>query len=289
MTASIASRRSARKADRTQTRPSLAHIRSVRRPRRARGCAERSRDHSSERPRRRSPRRWNATGFLTIASSLPGGYGTTAEVLRCGAAKGPLRCTELGCRGCFSPAVAASRPAAIVGGTACTRWGQPGPDHTNARAAHVDLRQTRPPEATRAGNGSHDRSLQNADEGCRRAGRRESRCPRAGSRSRWERRTTTRRTARSFPIVIPRSVSISGTNYGAGPSSGSFVDGFGEDTIFEQIVQTARHSVYTTRRDRSAGRNSRWATCTSASKIIVADARALRIGRRHLGTASRER
>ena len=36
-----------------------------------------------------------------------------------------------------------------------------------------------------------------------------------------------------FPIVIPTNVTITGMNFGSGPKSGSFINGLGEDTIFE--------------------------------------------------------
>ncbi len=183
------------------------------------------------------------TGFLTIASSLQGGMERLPEVLRCGAAKGP----------CDVPSLVL---AAVSHGSRCKRPGRnrrrhglhalgpAGPDHANARAAHVDLRQ-RDHRKRHERQRQHDRSLQNADEGCRRAGRREVGVP-SGVTISLGSGNYDAANGEKFPIVIPRSVSISGTNYGAGPSSGSFVDGFGEDTIFEQIVHTARHSVYTT-------------------------------------------
>jgi hypothetical protein len=51
-----------------------------------------------------------------------------------------------------------------------------------------------------------------------------------------------------FPIVVPVGTNIVGTAYGAGPfrHRGSFVDGVGEDTSFEQLAGTASKRAFAT-------------------------------------------
>lgn len=49
-----------------------------------------------------------------------------------------------------------------------------------------------------------------------------------------------------FPIVVPTGVSISGMHFGSGPHSGVFIDGSGEDTLFEELVHAPPHTQYAT-------------------------------------------
>jgi hypothetical protein len=49
-----------------------------------------------------------------------------------------------------------------------------------------------------------------------------------------------------FPIVVPTAVTLTGMNFGTGPHTGTFIDGFGQDTIFEQLVHAPARSAYTT-------------------------------------------
>jgi len=143
----------------------------------------------------------------------------------------------------FLIAVAAIAAVGIAGGTACTRWGQPGPItptigpissiyvsaatgsdtsgngslnspfKTLTKAVAVLVAATSSPNGVTIFLGTGDYDAANGEK---------------------------------FPIVVPKSVTITGSNYGAGPKGGSFIDGFGEDTIFERIAHTAPHSVYTT-------------------------------------------
>jgi hypothetical protein len=53
-----------------------------------------------------------------------------------------------------------------------------------------------------------------------------------------------------FPIVIPSSVTapitITGSNYGMSPSSGTFINGYGQDRALESLIHLAARSAFTT-------------------------------------------
>ncbi len=49
-----------------------------------------------------------------------------------------------------------------------------------------------------------------------------------------------------FPIVIPRDVTISGFALANGVRNGSYIDGIGEDTIFESLVHAPPRTAYAT-------------------------------------------
>jgi hypothetical protein len=49
-----------------------------------------------------------------------------------------------------------------------------------------------------------------------------------------------------FPIVVPTNVTISGTNYGMGIGTGTFINGAGEDTVFESVVHARPRTAYAT-------------------------------------------
>jgi hypothetical protein len=48
-----------------------------------------------------------------------------------------------------------------------------------------------------------------------------------------------------FPIVVPTDVTITGPNFGS-PKNGAFINGLGEDTLFEQLVHAPAHTAYAT-------------------------------------------
>ncbi len=144
----------------------------------------------------------------------------------------------------FLTAVAASALAGIVGGTACTRWGQPGPV-TPTLAPLTSIYVSASTGSDTSGNGSLSNPFKTLTKAVAVLDAAKSLSPNgvtiflgAGDYDAAN--------GEKFPIVVQKSVSVTGTNYGAGVNGGSFVNGFGEDTIFERIVHTARHSVYTT-------------------------------------------
>ena len=183
----------------------------------------------------------------------------------------------------FLTAVAASALAAIVGGTACTRWGQPGPI-TPTLAPLVSIYVSATTGSDTSGNGSMSAPYKTLTKAVAVLVAAKSVSPNGVTISLGSGNYDAAN-GEKFPIVIPRSVSISGANYGAGPKSGSFVDGFGEDTIFEQIVHTARHSVYTTVETVPPAKLSLGNLYVGASKISL-PARALYASVDVIGTLS---
>ncbi len=143
----------------------------------------------------------------------------------------------------FLTAVAAIAAVGIAGGTACTRWGQPGPiTPTLAPIGSIYVSATSGSDASGNGSmGSPYKTLTKAVAVLVAATSSPNGVTIFLASGNYDAAN-----GEKFPIVIPKSVNIAGTNYGAGPSGGSFVNGYGEDTIFERIVHTAPHSVYTT-------------------------------------------
>ncbi|MBV8343857.1 MAG: DUF1565 domain-containing protein [Candidatus Eremiobacteraeota bacterium] len=173
----------------------------------------------------------------------------------------------------FLTAVAATAAVGIVGGTACTRWGQPGPiTPTLAPISSLYVSATTGSDAT--GNGSMSSPYKTLTKAVAVLVAAKSVGPNGvtiflGSGD------YDAANGETFPIVIPKSVSITGMNYGAGPSGGSFVNGYGEDTIFERIAHTAPHSVYTTLEVIPPASVSIGDAYVGASKVRLGGSRAL--------------
>jgi Protein of unknown function (DUF1565) len=165
------------------------------------------------------------------------------EVLESGAAKGPAMYRVWLSR-LFLTAIAAIAAAGIVGGTACTRWGQPGPiTPTLAPLSSIYVSATTGSDTT--GNGSMSNPYKTLTKAVAVVVAAKTVGPNGvtiflGSGN------YDAANGETFPIVLPKSVNINGANYGSGPSGGAFIDGYGEDTNFERLVHTAPHSVYTT-------------------------------------------
>ncbi|HVR45725.1 MAG TPA: DUF1565 domain-containing protein [Candidatus Binatia bacterium] len=173
----------------------------------------------------------------------------------------------------FLTAVAASALAGIVGGTACTRWGQPGPI-TPTLAPLVSIYVSANTGSDTSGNGSVTNPYKSLTKAVAVLVAAKSISPN-GVTINLATGDYDAANGEKFPIVVPRSVSISGTNYGAGVKGGSFIDGFGEDTIFERIVHTARHSVYTTLEVVPPASVNFGAAYVGASKVKLPNSRAL--------------
>lgn len=144
----------------------------------------------------------------------------------------------------FFAIVAALAVGGIVGGTACTRWGQPGPaPPTFAPLVSISVNAVNGSDAT--GNGSANKpyktltkavAVLNSAKVVSPNGVGISVAPGDYDAANGE----------QFPIVIGKNVTITGMNFGHGPRSGSFIDGLGEDTNFERLVGAAPRSAYTT-------------------------------------------
>jgi hypothetical protein len=173
----------------------------------------------------------------------------------------------------FLAAVAASALAGIVGGTACTRWGQPGPiTPTLAPLSAIYVSATTGSDTS--GNGSLTNPYKSLTKAVAVLVAAKVVSPN-GVTITLGTGDYNAANGEQFPIVIPRTVSITGTNYGAGTKGGSFIDGYGEDTIFERLVHAPAHSVYTTFEALPPASVSIGDVYVGASKIALHSSRAL--------------
>jgi hypothetical protein len=144
----------------------------------------------------------------------------------------------------FFAVVAAMAIAGIVSGTACTRWGQPGPV-TPTVAPLTSLYVDPSTGSDTAGNGSSTKPYKSITKAV---------AVLAAAKSISSNGVTiflasgdyNAANGEKFPIVVPTKVSIMGSNYGTGPKSGTFIDGIGEDRIFESLVHAPAHTAYAT-------------------------------------------
>ncbi|MBV8532104.1 MAG: DUF1565 domain-containing protein, partial [Candidatus Eremiobacteraeota bacterium] len=89
-----------------------------------------------------------------------------------------------------------------------------------------------------------------------------------------------------FPLVVPKNVTLAGSNYGTGARTGSFIDGVGEDKIFEAIVHAARRTAYTTLEIPPGISVTVNNVYVGASKISLPSSRAVYASFDDLGTSS---
>jgi hypothetical protein len=144
----------------------------------------------------------------------------------------------------FFAVVAVVAVAGIVSGTACTRWGKPGPVPPTIvplSAIYVDPHSG----SDTTGNGSLAKPYKTLTKAV---------AVLAASKNRSSSGVTitlasgdyVAANGEKFPIVVPASVTINGTNFGMGPAGGTFIDGVGQDTIFESLVHAPARTAYTT-------------------------------------------
>lgn len=143
----------------------------------------------------------------------------------------------------FFAVVAVMAVAGVASGTACTRWGQPGPI-TPTLAPISELFVDAHTGSDSSGNGSLDKPYKTLTKAI---------AVLAAAKSVGANPTISlssgdynTHNGEIFPIVISRSVSITGSNYGRDLRSGTFINGVGEDTLFESIVHAPAKSAYTT-------------------------------------------
>jgi hypothetical protein len=143
----------------------------------------------------------------------------------------------------FFAAVAALALAGVVSGTACTRWGQPGPlSPTPAPLATIFVNANTGSDTS--GNGSMTSPFKSMTKAVAVLAAAKILSPTvtiALSSGDYDAAN-----GEVFPIVIPKSVTISGSNYGSGPKVGSYINGIGEDTLFEQLVHAPARTAYAT-------------------------------------------
>jgi hypothetical protein len=145
----------------------------------------------------------------------------------------------------FFAVVAALAVGGIVGGTACTRWGQPGPaPPTFAPLTNIYVDAVSGSDAT--GNGSIGKPYKTLTKAVEVVDSAKLLNPN-GVTIHVQNGHYTAANGEQFPIVIAKgTVAIDGTNFGHGPPSGTFIDGVGEDTNFEKLVGAVPRSAYTT-------------------------------------------
>ena len=144
----------------------------------------------------------------------------------------------------FFSVVAVMALAAVISGTACTRWGQPGaipPSITPISSIFVNPVTG----SDSSGNGTQTKPYKTLTKAVDVLGTSKSLAPN-GVTINLSNGDYTAANGEKFPIVIPTAVSIMGMNFGTGVRNGTFIDGFGQDTIFEQLVHAPARSAYTT-------------------------------------------
>ncbi|MBV9720269.1 MAG: DUF1565 domain-containing protein [Candidatus Eremiobacteraeota bacterium] len=146
----------------------------------------------------------------------------------------------------FFAIVATMAAVAVVSGTGCTRWGQPGPV-TPTLAPLTDIYVDAVHGSDTSGNGSQTLPYKTLTKAVAVLTSAKSVAP-GGVTIHLAIGDYNKANGEIFPIVVPKSVTIAGENYGIGsaPKNGSFVDGVGEDVLFESLVHAPPRSAYAT-------------------------------------------
>lgn len=144
----------------------------------------------------------------------------------------------------FFALIAAVGLAVVLSGTACTRWGQPGPLVPSA-APIVSIFVNPALGSDSSGNGSSAKPYKTLTKAIFVVSTAKS-LSSQGVTIYLSGGDYTAANGEKFPIVVPTAVTIMGTGYGRGPHSGTFIDGFGEDTLLEQLLHAPAHSNYST-------------------------------------------
>lgn len=134
--------------------------------------------------------------------------------------------------------------AAFASGTACTRWGQPGPAPPTF-APLMTLYVNPVSGSDTSGNGSQNKPYKTLTKAIAVLAS-SKRLSNNGVTINLASGDYSVTNGEKFPIVVPTNVSIIGSNFGSGPKNGSFVDGLGQDLLFEDAVHAPARSAYTT-------------------------------------------
>jgi hypothetical protein len=148
------------------------------------------------------------------------------------------------CSRLFFAVVATMALSAVLSGTACTRWGKPGPvPPTVTPLSSIYVNPASGSDTT--GNGSNSKPYRTLTKAVAVLASAKA-FAQSGVTIFLAAGTYSTANGETFPIVVPTNVTISGTNYGRGPANGSFVDGVGEDKIFESAVHAGARTAYAT-------------------------------------------
>ncbi len=172
----------------------------------------------------------------------------------------------------FFTVVVALAVAGVFSGTACTRWGQPGPvTPTVAPLSSIYVNPSTGSDTT--GNGSMTKPYKTLTKAVAVLTSAKS-LSSSGVTITLAGGVYDAANGEKFPIVIPTNVTIAGMNFGFGPKSGSFIDGLGEDKIFEALVHAPSHTAYTTLEFAMPATASVSDIYVGASKISLPSSRA---------------
>lgn len=140
-------------------------------------------------------------------------------------------------------AVAATAIALVVGGTACTRRGGNGLPPT-ASPSPIAGYYVDPVKGSDSNNGTSPTTAFKTITKALAVVKKSTTAPLTISLSSGNYST---KSGESFPLVIPKGVSLVGSNYGRSVLKGSFINGNGEDTALEKAVgKPNSHTIYTT-------------------------------------------
>jgi hypothetical protein len=178
----------------------------------------------------------------------------------------------------FFSVVAVMALAAVISGTACTRWGQPGaipPSITPISSIFVNPVTG----SDSSGNGTQTKPYKTLTKAVDVLGTSKSLAPN-GVTINLSNGDYTAANGEKFPIVIPTAVSIMGMNFGTGVRNGTFIDGSGQDTIFEELVHAPARTAYTALEIAPGIIVSVSDLYVGASKLKLPNSRGVLVGRR---------
>lgn len=144
----------------------------------------------------------------------------------------------------FFAVIAVMTVAALMSGTACTRWGKPGaipPTITPISSIYVNPVSG----SDTSGNGSQTKPYRTLTKAIYVLSTAKS-LSSSGVTIYLATGDYNAANGEKFPIVVPTNVTLTGTGFGRGPRVGAFVDGFGQDTLYEHLVNAPSRSAYTT-------------------------------------------
>lgn len=142
----------------------------------------------------------------------------------------------------FFAAVGAVAIAGLVSGAACTRWGKPAPvPPTIVPLSSIYVNAKTGNDST--GNGMQSSPYKTLTKAVTVLASSKS-LSSSGVTIYLSNGTYDAANGEIFPIVVPKSVTVSGSNYGSGPKNGTYIDGSGQDRTFEQLAHAAPRTAY---------------------------------------------